>query len=110
MKTRVYKGPNIHELFKKIRRDFGPEAIILQTRTRDRKGVLKLFGKTTYEVIVGSGEFKTVHDYKPKPKEEAVRRAYDIEQGHFALKSEKLSPPEISKKDVEYIKDAIGKI
>lgn len=107
MKARVYKGTNIHDLYKKIKEDLGHNAIILHTRTRERKGVLKLFGKTTYEIIAGSGEFKTVHDYKHHAKEEALARAYDIEQGKFSLKSDTQS---LSKGEIANIKNTLEKI
>ena len=59
MNLKRYRVNNIKEALKFIKRDLGPDALIVSTRqVKEGKGVFGMFGKTMLEVTAAAGEKK----------------------------------------------------
>lgn len=73
MKLKKYRGRNVPDLLRRIRRELGKEALILQTRPVIEGGLLGFFGKSAVEVVVAfpDGESTIQTD-------EADRRTLDL--------------------------------
>ena len=56
MRIKRYEAPTIQEALMKVKKDLGPEAVILYTKTFRKGGVLGLFGKLVAEITAGAGE------------------------------------------------------
>ncbi|MFS0574209.1 flagellar biosynthesis protein FlhF [Sporosarcina sp. 179-K 3D1 HS] len=56
MKTKKYSADTMVEAMKKVRHDFGDDAIILSSNVVKSKGFLGLFKKTSVEVVAGFDE------------------------------------------------------
>ncbi|MFD1414579.1 flagellar biosynthesis protein FlhF [Oceanobacillus jeddahense] len=66
MKIKKYKAPSMPEVMKQVRKDFGTDAVILQSRQIKSGGVLGLFKKNYIEVVAG---------YDPDPVKPAKKAA-----------------------------------
>jgi flagellar biosynthesis protein FlhF len=53
MRIKRYEAPTIQEALVKVKKDLGPEAVILYTKTFRKGGVLGLFGKPMAEITAG---------------------------------------------------------
>lgn len=53
MRIKRYEAPTIQEALMKVKKDLGPEAVILYTKTFRKGGVLGLFGKSMAEITAG---------------------------------------------------------
>jgi flagellar biosynthesis protein FlhF len=53
MRIKRYEAPTIQEALMKVKKDLGPEAVILYTKTFRKGGVLGLFGRPTAEITAG---------------------------------------------------------
>ncbi|WP_080874741.1 flagellar biosynthesis protein FlhF [Oceanobacillus timonensis] len=53
MKIKKYKAPSMPEVMKQVRKDFGTDAVILQSRQIKSGGVLGFFKKNYIEVVAG---------------------------------------------------------
>jgi len=53
MRIKRYEAPTIQEALMKVKKDLGPEAVILYTKTFRKGGVLGLFGKPMAEITAG---------------------------------------------------------
>ncbi len=53
MRIRRYEAPTIQEALMKVKKDLGPEAVILYTKTFRKGGVLGMFGKSMAEITAG---------------------------------------------------------
>jgi flagellar biosynthesis protein FlhF len=53
MRIKRYEAPTIQEALQKVKKDLGPEAVILYTKTFRKGGVLGLFGKPMAEITAG---------------------------------------------------------
>jgi flagellar biosynthesis protein FlhF len=53
MRIRRYEAPTIQEALMKVKKDLGPEAVILYTKTFRKGGVLGLFGRPMAEITAG---------------------------------------------------------
>ncbi len=53
MRIKRYEAPTIQEALQKVKKDLGPDAVILYTKTFRKGGVLGLFGKTMAEITAG---------------------------------------------------------
>jgi flagellar biosynthesis protein FlhF len=53
MRIKRYEAPTIQEALVKVKRDLGPEAVILYTKTFRKGGVLGLFGRPMAEITAG---------------------------------------------------------
>lgn len=53
MRIKRYEAPTIQEALIKVKKDLGPEAVILYTKTFRKGGVLGLFGKPMAEITAG---------------------------------------------------------
>lgn len=53
MRIKRYEAPTIQEALMKVKKDLGPEAVILYTKTFRKGGVLGLFGKPVAEITAG---------------------------------------------------------
>ena len=59
MNLKRYRVNNIKEALKFIKRDLGPDALIVSTRqVKEGKGAFGMFGKTMLEVTAAPGEKK----------------------------------------------------
>jgi flagellar biosynthesis protein FlhF len=54
MRIKRYEAATIQEALQKVKKDLGPEAVILYTKTFRKGGVLGLFGKPVAEITAGS--------------------------------------------------------
>lgn len=66
MKIKKYKAPSMPEVMKQVRKDFGTDAVILQSRQIKSGGILGLFKKNYIEVVAG---------YDPEPVKPAKKAA-----------------------------------
>jgi len=66
MKIKKYKAPSMPEVMKQVRKDFGTDAVILQSRQIKSGGMLGLFKKNYIEVVAG---------YDPEPVQPAKKAA-----------------------------------
>ncbi|MCT1903768.1 flagellar biosynthesis protein FlhF [Oceanobacillus sojae] len=64
MKIKKYKAPSMPEVMKQVRKDFGTDAVILQSRQIKSGGILGLFKKNFIEVVAG---------YDPEPVKPAKK-------------------------------------
>lgn len=84
MNLRTYHAPSIAEALGQIKRDLGPSAVILHTRTYKRGGFLGFGGRTAVEVTASSGvnvmnplARKGKAPIEPtRPRVDQARRAY----------------------------------
>ena len=53
MRIKRYEAPTIQEALMKVKKDLGPEAVILYTKTFRKGGVMGLFGKPMAEITAG---------------------------------------------------------
>jgi flagellar biosynthesis protein FlhF len=53
MRIKRYEAPTIQEALQKVKKDLGPEAVILYTKTFRKGGVLGIFGKSMAEITAG---------------------------------------------------------
>jgi len=53
MRIKRYEAPTIQEALQKVKKDLGPEAVILYTKTFRKGGVLGIFGKPMAEITAG---------------------------------------------------------
>lgn len=53
MRIKRYEAPSIQEALMKVKKDLGPEAVILYTKTFRKGGVLGFFGKPVAEITAG---------------------------------------------------------
>ncbi len=53
MRIKKFEGETLQETLAKVKKDFGPEAVILHTKKYKKGGFLGLFGKEIAEVIAG---------------------------------------------------------
>src|SRR5581483_10705931 len=53
MRIRRYEAPTIQEALMKVKKDLGPEAVILYTKTFRKGGVLGMFGRPMAEITAG---------------------------------------------------------
>jgi len=53
MRIKRYEAPTIQEALMKVKKDLGPEAVILYTKTFRKGGVLGLFGRPMAEITAG---------------------------------------------------------
>lgn len=53
MRIKRYEAPTIQEALMKVKKDLGPEAVILYTKTFRKGGMLGLFGKPMAEITAG---------------------------------------------------------
>ena len=53
MRIKRYEAPTIQEALMKVKKDLGPEAVILYTKTFRKGGVLGMFGKPMAEITAG---------------------------------------------------------
>jgi len=70
MNLKRYRVNNIKEALKFIKRDLGPDALIVSTRqVKEGKGAFGMFGKTMLEVTAAPGEKKkTALSQKYRPQ------------------------------------------
>lgn len=66
MKIKKYKAPSMPEVMKQVRKDFGSDAVILQSRQIKSGGMLGFFKKNYIEVVAG---------YDPEPVQPAKKTA-----------------------------------
>lgn len=101
MNLRTYHAPSIAEALGKIKRDLGPSAVILHTRTYKHGGFLGIGGKTAVEVTASSN-VNVVNPLArkgraPEPaarqRESALKKAYQsIPDAPAPLVKEPLAP------------------
>ncbi|HET9870405.1 MAG TPA: hypothetical protein VFR02_07920, partial [bacterium] len=53
MRIKRYEAPTIQEALQKVKKDLGPEAVILYTKTFRKGGVMGMFGKPMAEITAG---------------------------------------------------------
>jgi flagellar biosynthesis GTPase FlhF len=76
MNLKRYRVNNIKEALKFIKRDLGPDALIVSTRqVKEGKGAFGMFGKTMLEVTAAAGE-KKKNSAAPKVEVTKALEAY----------------------------------
>lgn len=102
MKIKKYKAPSMPEVMKQVRKDFGTDAVILQSRQIKAGGILGLFKKNYIEVVAGYDPEPAVASEKmiakkeiEVPKKEAVleekndsSRSKEMEQVYKLLEAQ----------------------
>lgn len=71
MKIKKYKAPSMPEVMKQVRKDFGTDAVILQSRQIKSGGILGLFKKNYIEVVAGYDPEPVIPAKKAAVKKEA---------------------------------------
>ena len=80
MNLKRYRVKNIKEALAFIKRDLGPDALIVSTRqVKEGKGALGMFGKTMLEVTAAASETK-----KPPAQAKAIEK-FRHDSDHFKL-------------------------
>ena len=123
MDLKRYRVNNIQEALQLIKKDLGPEAVIVSTRqVKEGKGTFGLFGKTVLEVTAAlDQEQKSVPAKTPPPTQAAAAVAYGIKDQEtqsssnvvpFRSTSTKDSQSLILpiQKDVQELKESIDEI
>ena len=59
MRLKRFKGRRVPEVVRQVRRELGPEAVILHTRPLPRRGVLRFLGGAGVEVVAAADERAT---------------------------------------------------
>src|SRR5580658_6668911 len=83
MRIRRYEAPTIQEALMKVKKDLGPEAVILYTKTFRKGGVLGLFGRPMAEITAGVD--LNLLDDVAKKKESTPSGATVIDKGEMTL-------------------------
>ena len=123
MDLKRYRVNNIQEALQLIKKDLGPEAVIVSTRqVKEGKGTFGLFGKTVLEVTAAlNQEQKSTPTKTPPPTQAAAAVAYGIKDQEtqpssnvvpFRSTSTKDSQSLILpiQKDVQELKESIDEI
>ncbi|MEC8272401.1 MAG: hypothetical protein VX030_08645, partial [SAR324 cluster bacterium] len=123
MDLKRYRVNNIQEALQLIKKDLGPEAVIVSTRqVKEGKGTFGLFGKTVLEVTAAlDQEQKSAPAKTPPPTQAAAAVAYGIKDQEtqpssnvvpFRSTSTKDSQSLILpiQKDVQELKESIDEI
>ena len=123
MDLKRYRVNNIQEALQLIKKDLGPEAVIVSTRqVKEGKGTFGLFGKTVLEVTAAlDQEQKSLPAKTPPPAQAAAAVAYGIKDQEtqpssnvvpFRSTSSKDSQSLILpiQKDVQELKESIDEI
>ena len=123
MDLKRYRVNNIQEALQLIKKDLGPEAVIVSTRqVKEGKGTFGLFGKTVLEVTAAlDQEQKSIPTKTPPPTQAAAAVAYGIKDQEtqpssnvvpFRSTSTKDSQSLILpiQKDVQELKESIDEI
>ena len=66
MFVKRFIASDMQEAMRRINREFGPDAVILENKRVRRKGVIGFFKKKVFEVVAA---------YEPRPKKEAAKEA-----------------------------------
>ncbi|WP_152656378.1 flagellar biosynthesis protein FlhF [Oceanobacillus sp. CFH 90083] len=89
MKIKKYKAPSMPEVMKQVRKDFGTDAVILQSRQTKSGGILGLFKKNYIEVVAGYDPEPVKPAKKaPIPKEAPARKEAVIQQADAPVSKE----------------------
>ncbi len=115
MRVKRFTGENVTDIMSKIKRELGPEAVILQTRQIKEGGFLGFFAKTKVEIITAIEEKPQV---KPQVsgtsqngplqtvKTDAIKKAYEAyreKENEYAMENtgqESLKPSNIAEQDL----------
>jgi flagellar biosynthesis GTPase FlhF len=91
MRIKRYEAATIQEALQKVKKDLGPEAVILYTKTFRKGGVLGLFGKPMAEITAGV-ELNLMDDVAKRrsPPAQAARRP----RCHWRTSFGRSRPPE----------------
>jgi len=83
MRIKKFEAETLQEALAKIKRDFGPEAVILHTKKYKRGGIFGLFGRETTEVTAGIDinidrpkQTQQIPYEKPAPQPPAMQPQY----------------------------------
>jgi flagellar biosynthesis protein FlhF len=77
MRIKKFEGETLQDALAKVKRDFGPEAVILQTKKFKKGGVFGLFGSQRTEVTAGI-DINVERNVKSQPQ--TVRQAANSQQ------------------------------
>lgn len=89
MNLKRYRVNNIKEALKFIKRDLGPDALIVSTRqVKEGKGAFGMFGKTMLEVTAAPGEKKkTALPQKYRLQQQLKHTAAAVLKTHWLIHS-----------------------
>jgi flagellar biosynthesis protein FlhF len=80
MKVKKYRGTDYRKILRRMKAEMGEKVVVLYSGMRERRGILRLFGRREYEIVAGSG-FRLVKDYEtssvhrvPKTLPDATRQ------------------------------------
>lgn len=74
MKVKKFFGATNHEAILKMKKELGPDAVILSTRTVREKGILGFFKKPKVEIVAAFEEKDLLHSQKPSDKFDKINR------------------------------------
>lgn len=86
MRVRRFVGDNVAETMGKVKRELGPEAVILQTREFREGGFLGLFGKLRVEITAAIEEKPVIAHKEPE-----VNQVSDVKEKTGGLQEEIIS-------------------
>lgn len=89
MRIKRYEAPTIQEALMKVKKDLGPEAVILYTKTFRKGGVLGLFGKPMAEITAGV-DLNLLDDMSKKKSIAAVAPPI-IDRGEVAVRKAEIA-------------------
>ncbi len=91
MSVRTYQAYSINEVLDRIKEDLGPAAVILNTRTFKRGGVMGVGARTVYEVTASPG--KATPTPTPSKRSSRSTTSNGNGNGHSAPKAEPTKRP-----------------
>lgn len=106
MKIKKYTGNSAHEAMINLKRELGPDAVILNTKTVRAKGVFGMFKKPVVEITAAYEEVPTPTPVPLRKKEEEDRYSkelVDINQELMELR--KLLKLNVEQQDLKALKD-----
>src|SRR5258708_21943537 len=90
MRIKRYEAPTIQEALMKVKKDLGPEAVILYTKTFRKGGVMGLFGKPMAEITAGVD--LNLLDDVAKRKGQAVAPSPIVDRAEVSVKKTTPAP------------------
>jgi flagellar biosynthesis protein FlhF len=116
MRVKRFIGENVTDIMSKIKKELGPEAVILQTRQIKEGGFLGFFAKTKIEIITAIEEKpqaevsgttqNTQNSSFPTVKTDAIKKAYEAfraKENEYALEKkgqESVKSSNIAEQDI----------
>lgn len=83
MKVKKYEGPTMQKALAEVKKDLGPDAVILHTKTKKVNGIFGLWGKEMVE-ITASPDVRVMEKKKPAPAQHVLKQYSQVMQPTFS--------------------------